>query len=848
MYRNYLVSAWRNVIGNGMFSAINILGLSVGLMSCILILLFVRQEVGFDTWLKDSDRLVRVHSAYLNEEGEPFETVRSVGRMVNALKNYAKNEVDTGARLIPQSLIVHHDGNPFPQELAVVDGDFFDVFDLPFIQGDKSTSFKQPLDLVITEKVAQKYFGTSKAVGQTITVCCYQNRESVSLQVTGVIKDLPSNTHLEVDMLLYLQPSLFAGSGVLRTWGNNNVYSYFKLNSGVTPEQFQQRIDHWLNNESPFAKSLAKRVSAPANAKVTDRINYRVMGVPDLHLHAIKHAGNMGDLSEMGDADMINAFSIVAVLVLIIACINFMNLSTAKASKRACEVAIRKVAGASQSQITAQFLIEAIALVLISLLIALIAVELVLPFYNELLGHTLTLNIFQEPLIAVALVGVAVLVGIGSGLYPAIYLSRFSPGKILTSSKNNESSGSAKLRLALVVFQFVISIVLMISTVVIYGQTVFATSIDKGYQSDDKLIFYSGAAKPNTDSLKYKLMDLPEVNDVVFSSEVPTVDHQNTSQFTLLKNASSSLRDKDAETLNLNRVGLNIHRMDYGFFEAYKVKPIAGRLFDKAFGSDALIEVPADNDSGQPTPINASAILNESAVKRLGFASPQDAIGQVLSTSQGKVNLTIIGVIPDLYFRSIKFGIRASIYTLEPSRFNITSLSVNTHDIPNLIRKIEEVWSEEVSMTPISVYELDFLIEHEYSKELSAAQLFLGFSILAIVIACLGLYGLSAFTVERRTKEIGIRKVMGASVGDIVRLLVWQFSIPVIIANIIAWPIAAYFSLGWLEGFSYRFDELWLLPIFLSISLLSLLIAWITVASNAAHVAHKKPVYSLRYE
>lgn len=832
MFQNYLITAWRNIIKNGIFSVINIFGLAIGLMSCILIMLFVRQETGFDSWLKDSDRLVRMHTTYAIPNQELFETVRTAGSMMPAIRDYAKNEIETGVRFIQFGLTVRQNENAFPEQVTMVDSSFFNLFDLPFLHGSKNSSFNKPMDLVITEELAFKYFGKSDVIGETITVCCVADN-TATLTITGVIKNLPDATHLNTNMIVYLQPALFdENDGVLHTWTSVNVYTYFKLNLGVHITELQQRIDHWLNNESPLTERFSK---IALSGKVTEVLKLKLMAVPDLHLNAKRDAGNMGDLTAMGDSKMITTFIIVAGLVLLIACINFMNLSTAKASKRAREVAMRKVLGASRTQVAIQFLGEAIALVLLSLLFALVAVELALPFYNEVLGKELSLGLLDDPSLLLLLIGLAICVGIGAGLYPALYLSRFLPGQILKSSKSSESENSAKFRSILVVFQFATSIVLVIATLVVYGQTIFSNNMEVGYESNNKLVLHIGTTGDNLASLKQELLNLPEVSSVVFSSEAPSQDNENNNNFKLLEPHANGVAN-EAELINY-------HNMGYGFFEAYQVKPLAGRFFDENFGSDMIKKV-VEGEVGQ-----SSVVLNNSALKKFGFSSAEEAIGKTLESHiRGKQHLTIIGVIPDIYFRSIKFGVRASVYTMNPERFRKASISFNSNNVPDLMGAIEQVWKNNVPMQPINLQFLSEMMTAQYQDELTTAQLFLVFSFIAVLVACLGLYGLSAFTVERRTKEIGIRKVMGARVKDIVTLLIWQFSKPVVIANLIAWPIAAYLMLTWLEAFPYRIGSIWLVPICLGVGFLSLIIAWLTVGSHAAQVARKNPIKALRYE
>ncbi len=840
MFRNYLITAWRNIIKNGMFSFINIFGLAIGLMSCILIMLFVREETGFDQWLKDSDRLVRLHTAYMIPDRPEFLTVRSAGRMMEALRDYANNEIEDGVRVLNYGTTVQQNDEAFSEQITLADGSFFNIFDLQFKHGNKDSSFKKPMDLVISEELAIKYFGKTDVIGETMTICCVTDEPTI-LPITGVIETFAGASHFEPNMIVYLQPSMFANDpSALETWTSVNVYTYFKMREGISVAQLQQRINYWVNNESPFPKMFKESLGEISeDTKLTDILKHRAMLVPDLHLNAKEHAGNMGDLTPMGDLKMIYIFVVVAGLILLIACINFMNLATARASQRSREVAMRKVMGASRGQVAIQFLGEAIALVLISLLFALVAVEAALPLYNSVLGRELELRLFEDADLFLSLIAISLLVGIGAGLYPSVFLSRFLPAHILKSSKGSESNSSSKLRSVLVIFQFTMSISLVISTAVVYGQTIFANSMDVGYVSDNKLVLNIRSAGDNLESLKQELLNLNEIDQVVFSSESPTQDNENNNYYKLL--AKTNDNNSNQEEL------LNHHAMGYGFFEAYNIAAIAGRLFDQDFGTDQINRLPeGSTDMG-----NANVILNQSAVKKYGFTSPEQAIGQVLESSvfrDQKFQLTIIGVVPDVYFRSIKFGVRPSAYLLNPERFRVANLVFNSNDVSALLPKIESTWKANVPMQPINLQFLSEMMKAQYAQELAQARLFSAFSILAIIVACLGLYGLAAFTAERRTKEIGIRKVMGARVRDIVSLLIWQFSKPVIIAMLIAWPMSVYLMLHWLEAFPYRIDTLWLIPICLAAGGGALVIAWLTVGGNAAKVARSNPIKALHYE
>ena len=836
MFYNYLITAWRNLLKNGLFSVINIFGLALGLMSCILILLFVKAESGYDKWLPDSDRLVRMHTAYSMPNQPPFETVRSAGMMMEAIRDYASGEIAAGVRFIQWRGTLLKDQDVFNEQITMVDGSFFELFKLPFVHGDAERAFTKPMDTLITEEMAIKYFGTTDAVGKMLTVVGI-GPEPVSVSVTGVLADLPEQTHMDINILVHLNPALFGeNNGVLDTWTSLNVYSYFKMNPGVTIEQLQTRMNYWLDNESPLKQMMAQFLGDAANGKnVTDFLRQRVMSVPDLHLHARKHAGNMGDLTPMGDAEMIDTFIVVAALVLLIACINFTNLSTAKGSKRAKEVAMRKVLGASRLQVAIQFLAEAITIVLVALLFALVAVELVLPLYNQILGRTLEFNLLSSPDLLVGLLAMALIVGILAGTYPALFLSRFRPGMILKASKSSETAGSSKLRTVLVVFQFSTSIALVIATLVVYGQTIYSNNADTGFNAESKMVLNIRGAGEQLQSLTQELRSIDGVSAVTLSSEAPSQDNENNQQYKLLETLNEGVANEP--------IIVNYHNMGFGFFEAYDVQPIEGRLFDEAFGGDEL----RAGEEGEI--VRSAAILNYSALSRFGFSSAEQAVGKTLEMqNNGPVHLTIVGVIPDLHFRSIKFGIRPTVYTNDPNRFRVATINYDEAQLAYVREQVEAIWKRNVPMQPINLEFLSEMMAAQYQSEVTTARLFLAFSVLAIVVACLGLYGLSAFTVERKTKEIGIRKVMGANVRDIVKLLVWQFSKPVLIANLIAWPIAIYGTLGWLQSFPYRIDYIWLLPLCLSVGALSLLIAWFTVGGIASAVARRSPIQALRYE
>ena len=442
MLANYLLVAWRNILSNRLFSAINILGLAIGIMSCILILLFVRYETSYDNWLPNADRVVRLHSAFYPPERPPFLTVNSAGRMKDAIVAMAPDLVENGVRLLEDQTTVIRDGSAFTEHLILSEAGFFEVLPLPFLHGSPDTSFTKPLDLVISERIAIKYFGRTDVVGETLTVCCFEEGPT-EVQITGVIQNLPENTHLRLDVLAFFDPSMYANApNILDTWTSVNTRSYFLLKEGASAADLKARLDTWLDAESPLLQMV------PPGMKPTELVDLKFMPLLDIHLHAIRDAGSMGDYQPLGDITQIYAFSGVALAILLIASINFMNLSTARASRRAREVAMRKVMGASRTQVIAQFIGESVVITTLALIVALAAVEVALPAYNDAIERNLALTVFTEPTALLSVIALTLVVGVLAGSYPAFFLSRFMPAESL-KSKQGGDGGQGRIRAAL---------------------------------------------------------------------------------------------------------------------------------------------------------------------------------------------------------------------------------------------------------------------------------------------------------------------------------------------------------------------------------------------------------------
>ncbi len=825
MLRNWLTVAFRSMIRNPGFSAINIVGLAVGLASCLLILLHVRDEFSFDRWIPDGERVYRVHTTYKMDGRSDFRTVRSAGRMKDAFLAAYPETVEAATRIFMGNATIVVNREAFAQSVTMVDPNFFAIFDLPLRKGDRTAALSDPSSILLTPETARRYFGDADPIGRTLTLCCI-GQERVEYRVVGVLETLPENTHLAIEMLAPIVPERFAPfPNILETWTSVNVFTYLKLAPGADIAELRRDNPAFIDRHIPPGQG-GQRASAGAS--------HEFVGIHDIRLHTREQAGDIGDLKPSGDWSLVAGLTIVAGLILALGCINFVNMAIARSTLRAREVAVRKVLGAGRGRIMAQFLGEAVLLALLAGIAALVLLELSLPIFNDLLGKNLAWGTGDEGF-WLMFAGLLLTVGVLGGVYPALHVARFRPAGILKGETDHSLGGAAGVRTALVVVQFAVAIGLTTVTAVVYHQTLFVSGADLGFQRDG-IVAVRALGNPVQPAQRSALVEeirrMPEVRAAVLSSDVPTDNRENNTGFTRA--------DRSGETQPLNYLSF-----DHGFFELYGIRPLAGRTFDEAFGTD-VIRQPSDGGTGM---WQGSAILNEAAVRLLGYANPAEAVGGAVTANLPgniPVRLTIVGVIPDIRFRSLKHDVQPTIIFNRPQLFNTLSVRVETNDPAAFLDRMNRVWRSHIPDLPFNARYIEDMIEGQYRTERVQATAFATFSGLAILIACLGLYGLSAFAAERRTKEIGIRKVFGATVGHIVRLLVWQFSRPVLLANLIAWPVAWWFLSGWLEGFDRR---IMLSPVyFLAAALLALLIAWATVAGHAARVASRNPIKALRYE
>jgi putative ABC transport system permease protein len=827
MLRNYLTVGIRALAKNRTFAFINIFGLALGLAACLLILLYVRYETSYDEWLPDSERVFQVQATW-HEPGQPVtRNQRSPLPVRDTIAGgFPEIEAVTVARQGRMQTI--RDGQPVYVDELYVDPAFFDIFQLEFLRGSPKTALPNVNSLVMTESEALKQFGTIDALGKTVTERI--STGTYEYKVTGVIRDLPPNSHLELATIARHDPSSWDDvPAAFKSWGSMSQYHYVKLRPGADAGRINAALPAWEKKVIP-AETMEGRTVTRA-----DIMDLKLVNVADVHLGEAQ----LGAMTPGNDRRTIVTFAIVAALILLMACINFINLSTARSGQRAREVALRKVLGASRRQLVTQFLGESLLLVSIAMLIALALVELAAPTLGAFLGADLRIAYFGAEGFLVPVLLLAALVGALGGLYPALYLSRFQPAAVLKANASSaQAQGSPMLRNALVVTQFAISIGLIVCTAVIYSQTRFVETIDPGFEREG-LIQMGDAFRleANYDSFKREALRVPGVASVGLTN----LGVAATNKTIIAARAPEQPAPTD----------VGFYRIDPDFFPTMGMRLLAGRLLDERHARDKVVRstTGATEMAAEMLSRGVNVVVNRRAATQLGYSNPNAAIGKTVKVGMdGKdfIPSTIVGVVEDTRIRTARDEIEPLIFGFDPTRTSHVLFRYRGAVPAQVMAGLRRVWLRFQPDFPFQAEFAEDLIAELYERDRARAAMFLGSSLFAIVIACLGLFGLAAFTTERRTKEIGIRKVLGARIRDIVRLLTWQFSKPVVLANLVAWPLAWWAMRDWLNGFDVR------IPLtpgpFLLAGLLALAIAIGTVAGHALRVARLNPIHALRYE
>jgi putative ABC transport system permease protein len=831
MWRNYWTVAVRALAKSRTYSIINIAGLAIGMAACVMILLYIRYEQSYDKWLPDVENTYELQSWYPHPKDQPpgFFQMGTYVAQASIEKDFP--QVERTAYLSDNGPVFLKDGQAqATKNWMFTDDDFLKVVNLPLIAG---TTLAAPQTAAITQSEAIKRYGTDQVVGRTLTIISRGVRRD--FKITGLLKDLPKNSSMKIEAVLRLDfPAFYADAPEFLTkcWGCQSGYVFVKMKPGTDITQIAAQMPAWEKRNIPDEPNGDIMYNAG------DDQDWHFVNLKDVHLGKAQDAG----MTPGNDRRSIATFAVIALLILGMAIVNFTNLATARASQRAREVALRKVLGATRKQLIVQFVSESILISAVAMLLALALVELLVRPFAAFLDADISLAYFGSDGILLPAIGLTLLVGIVSGLYPAFFLSRFQPAQVLKANRTAaETPGSGRLRAALVVLQFAVSIGLIICTAVIYGQTVYARHADPGYKRDHILQMEElGRAQlwSRVEGFVEQVKRVPGVVDAGLTDIGVNTDN----------NSNSGIIPPGSNT----QANIGQYNVGVGFFNAMGLTLKAGRWFDPNRPMDDMT-FPYPRDTAVEKAIaqrGVNVVLNEYAVKKLGFKSPQDAVGKVLKSEiageeYGLVNINVIGVVADSRFRSVRKPIDPIMF--RKIRTGPGWLIVRYRGDPQTVRgALERQWKQFTNEVPFNAKFSEDIVGETYKKEDARAQIFAAFSLLAVIIGCLGLFGLASFTAERRTKEIGIRKVLGARTRDIVRLLVWQFSRPVLVANLIAWPVAWWMMRDWLNGFDQRIP---LTPLpFVVAAAVALGIAVATVVGHSVRVARANPIHALRYE
>jgi len=810
MISNYFKIAWRNLWRNKTFSLINILGWAIGLCSFLLITLYVLDELSYDRYNDKAGRIYRInmdarmsgmdiHLAFTPDQMGPL-----LKQDYPQVETYTRIFDNDGSKLVKK-------GQEYLTEprVANVDSTFFQVFTLPAIEGNTQTALNDPNTVVITASIAKKYFGTTNAVGKILEV--KDTRQETPYKVTAVIKDIPANSHFQFDMLFSMKNVDYPWGSI----GSHNFYTYLLLQPGTDYKVFEEKFKEYIQRYLfPDIMKRANIKSWEEFEKAGNNARYSLIPVTDIHLRSDRPA----ELLPSGNIQYVYIFAAVAVFILLIACINFMNLTTARAAGRAKEVGIRKALGTGRKELITQFLTESTLTAILSLIIAIGLVWLVLPLFNDVAGKTMHISKLFSPGVLPLLIVLPFITGILAGSYPAFFLSAFKPVEVL-KGKLKTGNKSVSLRSVLVVFQFATSIMLIIGTLVIYQQLYYIQHKNIGFNKDQVLIINeTGLMGDNATVFKNDVLQLPGIKSGTVSSFIPIAN--------AARNSNSVSRDAVVEAKSM--LNMQNWSIDYDYLETMGMQLVKGRNFSRSYGADS-----------------EAVIINEAAAKILGY---DDAVGKVMYTMNGPgvtIPHTIIGVVKNFHYETLHREIGPLSFALGNSP-NLVSFRVTTSNLSPLLAQIKDKWNTFAPGLPFSYRFMDESFNAMYSAEQRVGKLAILFSSLAIMIACMGIFGLATFIAQQRMKEIGIRKTLGASVQSIVQLLSKDFLKLVMIAFIIAAPIAWWIMHRWLQDFAFRIHISWW--IFVVAGAAALLIALITVSFQSVKAALMNPLKSLNTE
>ncbi len=799
MFKNYLKIAFRNLLNQKFYSAIKIFGLSIGISACVLVALYVKQDLSYDNYHKNAAQIYRV-GICSKVENKTFYKAQSPALLGQTLKSiYPEVKNYTRIYFSGRSLLSTGNKKNFEDRIVYADSTFFEIFTYEALVGDNASFLKNANSIVLTESMARKYFGNENPLGKLVEI-----DGKFDYEVTGVIKDVPINSHFKFDFLAsYSSLDKQPVSIYIPQWGATfGSYTYILTENGFERKEFEKKA-------VSFFKTYTEMVN----------VDWKIIITPLPNIHMNSHLDD--EIEENSSIIKVIILSSIALFILLLASINFINLSIARSSKRAAEIGIRKVIGAFKAQLIRQFLCESVLFALISFLISCFTIIFVMPSFSRLVGTELGININNNWTTILFIFAGVILIGVFTGLYPSLIISSYQPLKVIKGINSSGRKGNIlNLRRGLVILQFTISIILITGTIIVNLQLGYLRNYNMGFDKEYMIILpaYEKVGK-NYESIKNELNKIPGVLSTTGGSGSPVGGN----------NFGASCSPNGLNNLE-GAFPIVIRSIDYDYMNHFGVKFISGRNFSKEFSTD----------------FPNAMLINETMAKTLGFKNPGDVIGKSYFVSLNGFSPKIIGVIKDFNSTSLHNEIGSQVFMVNPNWFSEFVVKVKSENLTSTIDKMKEVWAKFFPKYPFEYNFLDESIDKMYKAEEKYSQVILTFSTVALFIACLGLLGLTSFITELRKKEIGIRKVLGAPVKNIIQIISGEFVILVIIANIIAVPVAYYFMDKWLEDFAYRIALSWW--IFIISGSIALIIALLTVCFQAIKAATANPVESLKYE
>ncbi len=798
MIRNYLTVAVRNLLRQPVYSLINIAGLAIGMAACILIVLYIQDELGYDRYHRNADRIYRIVDDFesggqtIRTAGSPLSWAPALKRDYPDVEQFARMRGTATAWLFKVG-----DAQFYEKKVIWAEASLFDLFDFPLVAGDPKTALAEPFTIVISESMAAKYFGREDAMGQIMGV-----DNVYDFKVTGIMRDIPANTHMRADMFTSYSSLATLGDFYRENWRiHDNFYTYVLLRENADPADLEAEMPDFLER---YAGDTYRETGVVLHPSLQPLV--------DIHLYSQRE----GEFEPNGDIRLVVLYTLIAILIPLIACINFVNLATARSAMRAREVGVRKVMGADRRQLLGQFLGEAVVMAALAMVISVILVQLALPAANAIAGKQLVFPLSNGLVLAALALG-TIVIGLAAGCYPAIYLSGFLPTEVLKGSLETGTRGLSPRKI-LVVVQFATSIFLLVSTAVIYDQLDYISTKRLGFNKEQVMVIpiTGSSQRPNTPVLKERLSQLPGVSGVATTNGVPGMR---------VVPIMAVRPDGMAPADHLMMATLEV---DEHFLDVLEIDLVAGRNFSPDWGTDST----------------TGFLLNETAVDYLGWGTPLDALGRPFEwIPHGGAKGRVIGVVKDFHLRTVHDEIEP-VVILSHLYHQYVLIRLVPGGIAETISRIGETWRSVDARFPLEYSFLDEDFDALYQDDRLLGEVFAIFAILGAFVACLGLLGLASYSIQQRTREIGIRKVLGASIASVVVLLSKDFMKFVLLGNLIAWPLAYFVMTRWLQNYAYAadLDYGW----FLVGGAVALIIAWLTIGAHAVAASRRNPVNALR--